>query len=416
MPVGMHGILFRGRIGGDNTMTMTIGTIIFGMWILGMLAYVAYRAYLTMAWTQQQQRYHDQILDFRDIALSRAKRESQIVTIFTEQGTAISDWAHPQSWQFLQPGGRVRAAAKQVSEQYEQTETPQIAAEQRRISLLDAMAGPGSFYVWGGRGSGKTYFVRALVRQKVEDEGAQVMIVDPKPQRKGKWPDGVPHIGANENFDECRELGSFLDAERARRREHYDQIERFPHLLIVVDELPILNDEIGIIDTLLPIIKFCRSFRMDVLLIAQGCTNKSHGCTGQADILRESLDFIQMKFDRRTGERYAMYESEGTDPLIMSVDVPKLPQSQATPFTPSSHVGKSHAYPHENNGVRQGKGVSRVSIPLASVSPETDTEAEIIKRYRTGQSPTKIRNDLFGKGGGNQLKKVKTILSQYGMI
>ena len=96
-------------------------------------------------------------------------------------------------------------------------------------------------------------------------------------------------------------------------------------MLVVADELPLLADKISVMDYLLPVIRYCRSFRMDVLLIAQGTTIASHGCAGNTDTLRESLDFIQLKKDFYTKERYAIWKTEGADPVTMSVQTPALP-------------------------------------------------------------------------------------------
>jgi hypothetical protein len=95
----------------------------------------------------------------------------------------------------------------------------------------------------GGKGSGKTTLVRAVMLE-LASQGAQFVMIDPH-HKRGEWGPGITPIAAGRRFEQARLAFAWGNAELDRRfKQRADQgAESFPLVVFVVDEFDLFTDK-----------------------------------------------------------------------------------------------------------------------------------------------------------------------------
>lgn len=279
-------------------------------------------------------------------------------------------------------------------------------------ALLPAVRSADSMLVWGGKGAGKTNLLQHLAAEKIA-AGEQLWIVDPKPGRPGKWPDGARVIGQGHDYDAIRAIGRRYLEELETRKDMYARVAAYPKITAIVDESLVLNMQIrGWMDMILPLLLEGREYNIHLILISQSKTAKSIGLEGRYDIM-ESFDVIVGL--RKIGADHCAWVDFGDgEDVRHQPPPPYLSRPGVPPLGAGVPAGTRAGTPGRDAGTgppRLGMDHGEGWRPPDVRGPffEGREQAEIWRRKAAGESWKATCKAVWGFSNGRKIAEAKKI-------
>jgi hypothetical protein len=295
--------------------------------------------------------------------------------------------------------------------------------------LLPVLETMDRILIIGGQGSGKTSLLNWIVEQKLSD--AHVMVLDSHAS-PFDWPDHAQVVGLGRDYDAIDAAVDAYVAELDRRyklRASGQQL-KFEKRFIVADELFAMNSNVDIKSRVKTLLTEARKVDMGIVLAGHSDRAANIGLEGSKDLLNGFQALVYL--DVEDGQHIATIETS-RGKRRYSHPGPYRGRTGSTGQRPDSDwLSGTHADAQtrgtrptrpKNNDFRADSGpVSGVS-PVSTVYhiPMTDhaapdPDAEIIDLFRRGTSLREICRRVIGSTGGRQAKRVKSVLSAYGLI
>jgi len=302
----------------------------------------------------------------------------------------------------------------------------------QRPDLMQAVLDLDCLMIWGGRGSGKTNFIQHLAQEKVL-KGEDLWIIDPKPGRPGKWPQGVNVIGQGHNYQEIMAIGEKYEFELECRKVQFQNVEEFPKVTLIVDELYLLNLKIkGFTDMILPLLLEGREYNIHMILISQSKTAESIGFKGKYDLLKcfDAVVGLDRQGPKEDPNSYFAVADFGNGDIDFRPPGIYRPGS-AAPFnnTSQSYYRSQNSPFSESNNPADTQ--DRQDTPTLQYDPDNGEyvfqeqrfyDSKLEKRVvdlffqKPGISYTAICNQVWGATNGRRINQIKEILQKHNCL
>jgi hypothetical protein len=177
--------------------------------------------------------------------------------------------------------------------------------------------------IGGSTGAGKTNLARHIARMR-RMLGWNVAVIDPKPKKTNdrKWPEGVMVCGAGYNYKEIADMWARIDGEFGKRRDDFDNIETYPPLLVIIDEINRCIHNIKGLDAKYQgILQEGREYGINLMVMGQSLNADDMGLKNRY-VLMKCFDLrLWISHNKRTGTRMAEAVFEG-EAEKQTVDLP----------------------------------------------------------------------------------------------
>lgn len=174
--------------------------------------------------------------------------------------------------------------------------------------------------ICGGSGSGKTTLLTEMLNKRAP-AGSEIIVIDPKVQKAGKWPDRAKIIGSGENYDQIISTLETLKRQCAARSN--TQNENKP-VFIIIDEMYAIGKyckehdiDFGPLWTW--ILTFARENKMYLVALTQSDRAGSLGTKGEHDLVESFNLVLNIKFHPVKNLRWAELKMSGFPPELFSI-------------------------------------------------------------------------------------------------
>jgi len=302
----------------------------------------------------------------------------------------------------------------------------------RGITALDVARHMDRVIMAGATRSGKTFCSKQIAYLKLR-QGQTVIALDPKPIRSDDtWPQGVRLYGPDDNYAEIADALNWIDDEVSRRAKDFDNISKYPKVLIFWDEIAdMLYDVPEFVPRYLKILRKYAEYRIDLFIITQSDDYSSCGLPN-AQLKRNFRAVLFFEHDEYVGRRKVFYNNRlkmPTTPETAQELIPFRPVSFPAWKTDTSRGhGQEHAQKTHQNAftaerdtmpyLPAGTGQTFTGIEPEAVSRvyESRDEKTICEMWRDGHSLNEIARTIWGTSNGRRTAQIKAILENNGFV
>lgn len=200
--------------------------------------------------------------------------------------------------------------------------------------------------IFGGTDAGKTFFAKRLAAEKL-NEGHIVIVLDPKHyKRREPWPEGVRLAGTGDRLEEIEWAFEWMDREKDRRGEDFDNVDMQPFVTVIIDELnELLVDLPGIGESYVRVLRKYREYRFGVWIMGQSDRAREIGLEKRADLKQCFNARFDIRYNPTTGERWIEVDTMSPEPVVT------CPAIQPCRIVRGAKPGIEWAFRHDHEGV-----------------------------------------------------------------